>query len=53
MTLLGYKLSHELNADWQLLQNARYMDASAYQRNTYNAAWRRTTAPGAQRLPDR
>lgn len=38
VTLLGYKLSHELNADWQLLQNARYMDASAYQRNTYNAA---------------
>ncbi|MGS3151769.1 TonB-dependent siderophore receptor [Aeromonas sanarellii] len=38
VTLLGYKLSHDLNADWQLLQNARYMDASAYQRNTYNAA---------------
>ncbi|MGY4003164.1 TonB-dependent siderophore receptor [Aeromonas sanarellii] len=38
VTLLGYKLSHELNPDWQLLQNARYMDASAYQRNTYNAA---------------
>ncbi|MBP0601705.1 TonB-dependent siderophore receptor [Aeromonas sanarellii] len=38
VTLIGYKLSHELSADWQLLQNARYMDASAYQRNTYNAA---------------
>ncbi|MFM5030504.1 TonB-dependent siderophore receptor [Aeromonas rivipollensis] len=38
VTLLGYKLSHDFNANWQVLQNARYMDASAYQRNTYNAA---------------
>lgn len=37
VTLLGYKLSHDFNDDWQVLQNARYMDASAYQRNTYNA----------------
>ena len=38
VTLLGYKLSHAFNDNWQVLQNARYMDASAYQRNTYNAA---------------
>jgi iron complex outermembrane receptor protein len=38
VTLLGYKLSHDFNANWQVLQNARYMDASANQRNTYNAA---------------
>ena len=38
VTLLGYKLSHDFNERWQVLQNARYMDASAYQRNTYNAA---------------
>lgn len=38
VTLLGYKMSHDFNANWQVLQNARYMDASAYQRNTYNAA---------------
>ncbi|MCE9942938.1 TonB-dependent siderophore receptor [Aeromonas rivipollensis] len=38
VTLLGYKLSHDFNGNWQVLQNARYMDASAYQRNTYNAA---------------
>ncbi|HDZ8832864.1 TPA: TonB-dependent siderophore receptor [Aeromonas dhakensis] len=38
VTLLGYKLSHDFNASWQLLQNARYMDASANQQNTYNAA---------------
>lgn len=38
VTLLGYKLSHGFNDNWQVLQNARYMDASAYQRNTYNAA---------------
>jgi iron complex outermembrane receptor protein len=38
VTLLGYKLSHDFNANWQLLQNARYMDASANQQNTYNAA---------------
>ncbi|MGY3866942.1 TonB-dependent siderophore receptor [Aeromonas bivalvium] len=38
VTLLGYKLSHDFSADWQFLQNARYMDASARQRNTYNGA---------------
>ncbi|MFM1680828.1 TonB-dependent siderophore receptor [Aeromonas salmonicida] len=38
VTLLGYKLSHDFNDNWQLLQNARYMDASANQQNTYNAA---------------
>ncbi|USV59202.1 TonB-dependent siderophore receptor [Aeromonas encheleia] len=37
LTLLGYKLSHDFSDNWQVLQNARYMDASAYQRNTYNA----------------
>ncbi|MFM4705389.1 TonB-dependent siderophore receptor [Aeromonas bivalvium] len=38
VTLLGYKLSHDFSANWQFLQNARYMDASARQRNTYNGA---------------
>ena len=37
VTLLGYKLSHDFSDNWQVLQSARYMDASAYQRNTYNA----------------
>ena len=54
VTLLGYKLSHELNADWQLLQNARYMDASANQRNTWQCGpGGGQPHPGAQRLPDR
>ncbi|MDO6527277.1 TonB-dependent siderophore receptor [Motilimonas sp. 1_MG-2023] len=34
--LLGYKLLHDLNDNWQFLQNTRYMDASAYQENMYN-----------------
>ncbi|MCH7373191.1 MULTISPECIES: TonB-dependent siderophore receptor [Aeromonas] len=38
VALLGYKLSHDFNDNWQVLQNARYMDSSAYQKNTYNAA---------------
>ncbi|WP_375055571.1 TonB-dependent siderophore receptor [Zobellella sp. DQSA1] len=33
--MLGYKLNHELNDDWTLLQNLRFMDASAYQENSY------------------
>lgn len=38
VALFGYKLSHDFDANWQFLQNARYMDASAKQHNTYNAA---------------
>ena len=53
MTLLGYKLSHDFNERWQVLQNACYMDASAYQRNTYNAALAGQPHPGPQRLSHR
>ncbi|MHA6964937.1 TonB-dependent siderophore receptor [Zobellella denitrificans] len=35
--LVGYKLNHELNDDWTLLQNLRFMDATAYQENSYGA----------------
>ena len=34
--MLGYKINHEFNDDWSLLQNARYMDASLYQENTFH-----------------
>ena len=33
--MLGYKINHEFNADWRFLMNARFMDADAYQENTY------------------
>lgn len=36
VTLLGYKLSHDFNEDWTFLQNTRFMDADALQKNTYN-----------------
>ncbi|SQD77028.1 TonB-dependent siderophore receptor [Moritella yayanosii] len=36
--MLGYKINHEFNADWRFLMNARYMNADAYQENTYNTA---------------
>ncbi|WP_417599146.1 TonB-dependent siderophore receptor [Oceanospirillum sp.] len=35
VTLVGYKINHQLNDNWTVLQNVRYMDASAYQENTY------------------
>lgn len=34
--MLGYKINHEFNNGWSFLQNARYMDASMYQENTYH-----------------
>ncbi len=34
--MLGYKINHEFNDDWSFLMNARFMDADAYQENTYN-----------------
>lgn len=34
--MAGYKLSHQLTSDWSLLQNFRYTDAEALQRNMYN-----------------
>lgn len=50
VTLLGYKLNHDFGNGWQFLQNTRYTDASAQQRNTYNAplaADQRTVARNA------
>lgn len=35
VTLLGYKVNHQFNDQWTFLHNARFMDASAYQENTY------------------
>jgi iron complex outermembrane receptor protein len=35
--LLGYKIDHTINDTWSFLQNARFMDATAYQENTYTA----------------
>lgn len=34
--LLGYKLDHAFNEQWSFLQNFRYTDAEALQKNTYN-----------------
>ena len=36
--LLGYKIDHKINATWHFLQNARLMDASSYQENTYSTS---------------
>ncbi|MGU3842941.1 TonB-dependent siderophore receptor, partial [Vibrio diabolicus] len=36
--MMGYKVQHDFNNNWQFLQNARYMTADAYQDNTYNGA---------------
>ncbi|GGW80741.1 TonB-dependent siderophore receptor [Alteromonas halophila] len=36
--MLGYKLNHQINDDWSLLQKLRYTDADALQRNTYHNA---------------
>ena len=36
VTMLGYKLNHEFNEQWSFLQNFRYTDAEAFQKNTYN-----------------
>ena len=32
----GYKVHHDFGGGWTLLHQARYMDAEAYQENTYN-----------------
>ncbi len=37
VTLLSYKVNHQFNDNWTLLHNARYMDATAYQENTYTS----------------
>ncbi|MAL95484.1 MAG: TonB-dependent siderophore receptor [Haliea sp.] len=36
VTMLGYKLNHEFNEQWSFLQNFRFTDAEAFQKNTYN-----------------
>ena len=34
--MLGYKLNHQLDDNWSVLQKFRYTDANALQRNTYH-----------------
>ena len=34
--MFGYKINHEINNSWSFLQNARYLDASLLQENTYH-----------------
>lgn len=34
--MLGYKLNHQINDDWSILQKLRYTDAEALQKNTYH-----------------
>lgn len=36
--MLGYKIHHEFNDSWSFLQNARYLNASLLQENTYHGA---------------
>ncbi|WP_448546464.1 TonB-dependent siderophore receptor [Thalassotalea fusca] len=36
VTMLGYKYVHTFNNEWSFLQNFRYTDANALQRNMYN-----------------
>lgn len=36
--MVGYKVNHEINNDWSILQKFRYTDANALQRNTYQTA---------------
>lgn len=36
VALYGYKINHHFNDNWSILHNARYMNATAYQENTYN-----------------
>lgn len=35
--LTGYKINHQFNDQWTYLQNVRFTDANAYQKNTYLA----------------
>ena len=34
--MAGYKINHNINDNWNFLQNFRYTDAEAYQTNTYS-----------------
>ena len=47
----GYKIHHDFGNGWNLLHQARYMDADAYQENTYNIGRLSdfAVAPGADR----
>ncbi|MEY8204544.1 MAG: TonB-dependent siderophore receptor [Bermanella sp.] len=36
VALYGYKINHVINDTWSFLHNARYMNATAYQENTYS-----------------
>lgn len=36
--MLGYKIQHDFNQQWSVLQSLRYTDASLYQENTYHGA---------------
>ena len=53
--MAGYKVNHEFSDAWMLLHQARYMDAEAYQENTYNTGLLSdapppySLAPGADR----
>lgn len=50
MLLLGYKIDHQINDNWNFLQNFRYQHGDAYQENTYSnglAADQRTLSRNA------
>jgi iron complex outermembrane receptor protein len=36
VTIVGYKINHNINDNWNFLQNVKVMDASASQKNTYS-----------------
>lgn len=36
--MVGYKINHQFNDKWTFLQNVRFTDADAYQKNTYLSA---------------
>ena len=51
VVMAGYKINHAFSDAWTLLHQARYMDAEAYQENTYNTGLLSDVflAPGADR----
>lgn len=55
VAMVGYKINHEFSNDWTLLHQVRYMDADAYQENTYSSGLLSeaplpfSLAPGADR----
>ena len=55
VVMAGYKINHEISDTWTLLHQVRYMDAEAYQENTYNTGLLSdapppfSLAPGADR----